>query len=143
MKFLPIVLLSFSLLLGGCNTLNNIKDYKVKKEDISNYTYPTTKLVALGILNSSKTIEERNKRKGDLLFISGKIKSFTLPTHPTPGSIYEDIDLIKDKKAWELLLYCISENYESFLNESDKITVENVSLFFSETSRALDEAVSM
>ena len=143
MKFIPIVLLSFALLLSGCSTLYSGKDYSIKKEDVSKYTYPTTKLVALGILNSSKTVEERNNRKKDLLFISGKIKSFTLPTHPTPGSIYEDNDLIKDKKAWQLLLYSIAESYQVFLDEKGEITVETVSLFFSETSRALDEVASM
>lgn len=131
------------MLLSGCSTFYNSKSYNIKKEDVSKYTYPTTKLIAIGILNSSKTIEEKNNRKKDLLLISSKIKSFTLPTHPTPGSIYEDNDLIKDNKIWELLLYSISENYQVFLDEKNEITIETVSLFFSETSRALDEAASM
>jgi hypothetical protein len=130
--------------ISSCASINSfVEKHNVNLQNATQYAYPSTKLIALGILNSSKTTEERNNKKKDLLFIAGKIKSFTLPTHPTPGSIYEDSELLSDKKTWELLLYTVAQNYELFLEKNSKITVETVSLFFSETARALDEAASM
>ena len=139
-----VFLITALISISSCSSINSfVEKHNTNLQTASQYAYPSTKLIALGILNSSKTTQERNDKKKDLLFIAGKIKSFTLPTHPTPGSIYEDSDLLSDKKTWELLLYTISENYELFLDKNSKITVETVSLFFSETARALDEVASM
>jgi hypothetical protein len=137
-------LVATAISICSCASIDSFMGkHNVNLQNVTQYAYPSTKLIALGILNSSKTIEERNNKKKDLLFITGKVKSFTLPTHPTPGSIYEDSDLLSDKKTWELLLYTIAQNYELFLDKNSEVTVETVSLFFSETARALDEVASM
>lgn len=141
MKFL---IFPFILFLSSCTLLD---PYSVKYNDnlssVVKYSYPNTKLLASAIVKLSKDDQDMQKKKLIMLNLADLIDSFNLPTHPTPESVIENITkLLPDKTHWNFLAVNIAENYEIFLTENEKVTVDTVSQFFSNISKALREVAT-
>jgi hypothetical protein len=142
MKFLIPIIAAFSLTSCALLDSTSIK-YNDDIQYIVSKTNSSVKLVATSILYLSKDQVDKDKKKLIMNNLADRIDSFNLPTHPTPEIVIENIiAVLPDKTHWKFLATNIAENYEVFLTENEKVTVDIVSLFFAEVSKALREVSS-
>lgn len=139
MKFLIPIIAAFSLTSCALLDSTSVK-YNDDIQYIVSKTNSSVKLVATSILYLSKDQADKDKKKLIMNNLADRIDSFNLPTHPTPEVVIENIvAVLPDKTHWKFLATNIAENYEVFLTENEKVTVDTVSLFFTEVSKALRE----
>jgi len=142
MKFLIPIIAAFSLTSCALLDSTSVK-YNDDIQYIVSKTNSSVKLVATSILYLSKDQADKDKKKLIMNNLADRIDSFNLPTHPTPEVLIENIvAVLPDKTHWKFLATNIAENYEVFLTQNEKVTIDTVSLFFTEISKALREVSS-
>jgi hypothetical protein len=142
MKFLIPIMAVFSLTSCALLDSTSVK-YNDDIQYIVSKTNSSVKLVATSILYLSKDQVDKDKKKLIMNNLADRIDSFNLPTHPTPEVVVENIvAVLPDKTHWKFLATNIAENYEVFLTQNEKVTIDTVSLFFTEISKALREVSS-